>query len=201
MSSCPLWRPDCAASSVVGGVVHTADNVVAIGRTVAGGVSTAASVVGAAAHGVGQIAGHLGGLLPLLLIVGITILIFKIVGVTRQVGVAVADGYSGGAASKATNVKEAAVAKARDKGQDVRRSRESSKGPQVSTHTGGGTEIVERYNDPLGRPARLVVCAASPGDASAALTARMHGHSMTPTGSKPCDLKAAGHRHFTFKRS
>lgn len=157
--------------------------------------------VAATAHGVSTVAGSLGRFLPLLLIAGLIWLLMKLGGTVRSAGVAVADGYTGGAASRTKDAKGAVVHRAHNKGKRMRATREVVKGPQVQAHTGAGVEIISRANDQLGRPKRVTVCAPGPGDAQSALQARMGGRGKwAPAGSRPCRCKAAGHKDYLFVR-
>lgn len=179
-----MWRPDCQAGAVVNAGFDAVRGMKAVAGAVSDGVHMATS---------------LGGFLPLILVGLLIWFLLKLFSTGKSAGVAVVNGYTGGALTRATSVKETVAKRAHEKGRSIRVAREGGRGPQVQAHT-GQTAIIKRANDASGKPKTVTVCAGDPGSAQSLLQQRMGGARWSLSGSKPCPHQKASGKDFTFTR-
>jgi len=193
--SCPSWRPDCQAAAVADTIGEAAHGMSTAYSAATGALHIAGSVFGA----VGRITEPIGGPFVAgagLFVVIVIWLLIKAFGVTKAAAPAVIAGYTGVDITR-NRTPEAA---GRTAGERARKRVERTKGPATQAHLAQSpAEIVDRQDDRQGRPVRVVVCAAGPGDATAALGARMAGHTWQHGGAKRCNLDPA-RKHFTLKK-
>lgn len=197
MSDCPLWQPQCVAQDAVGGAVDLANGArkaYDVGATI---VSGTGRVLGAANDLTSPVGGLLGAI-PMILLVLIGWVLWRLlaggVRTVKTAGPAVVQGYTG---VDVAEIKQRPAKSGERYGRQLRARRDARHG--LGTHTGQTTTVVDRQDDTHGRPNRVVVCAAGPGEAQTALASRLAGHQWRPTGSKPCDLNRT-QRHFAYTR-
>lgn len=191
--SCPAWRPDCQASAAVDAVGAAADGVATAYHAATGALHLAGAAYGAVGDLTEPIGGPLVAGAGLFVLIGVWIL-WKLFGIGRRVVPAAVAGYTGVDIQRVNSPQRAAETA----GERARRRRETGKGPATQAHLAQSpAEVVDRQDDRQGRPVRLVVCADGPGDATAALGARMVGHTWQHAGSRRCNLDRT-RRHFTL---
>lgn len=184
---CAVWNGPCHMERAVHGVIGAGQDAVR-------GMQT----VGKAAHFTfragADLAEAMGKFFPLLLLGGLIFLLVKLLSISKVAAIGVADGFTGGGASKASNVKSTVAARARQHGRQARVTRETKRGPLPKPgHSGAGVQVIARTNRADGRPSRVVVCAPGPGEAQAAIAQRFSGTVWRPSSVRLCT--AGGQQH------
>lgn len=204
---CPIWNPACVAVDVYNGAASVVD-----------GTRTAAGVLDRAVDGATQAAGFL----PLVLLVLLFVLLFKIGGGLVHGASGAARGFvgvegdrprsSGGARSSKGSARRSSGSRPSDRlgavaGANARRQAELRRGPQpVALHNGRRPQVIDRGNDSKGRAQWVLVCAPNAAQAlavadrkfmTAARSSWRYDHNRKPV---PCDLNRA-HTHHRIVRN